>query len=193
MYSYNLILAGIDVRFKSYSYKWHNTTSEMMHHKYAIFDDNIVAVGSYNYSYNSETNSMENVVIFNNSASSSTVNKFVSNFNEIWNLGRVENYYNDLLSNIGSTNRYTPLLFPSVALTHSEYTDLKQQIETACPSVTHPYFKTNGQLYSTYLKGIGLTYSSNNKVVTNISNTQNYPFTINYGYNSSLDKFSIFS
>ncbi|MBP6660195.1 MAG: hypothetical protein KA174_05905 [Chitinophagales bacterium] len=190
LYSYNLILAGIDVRFKSYSYKWDYKTSDMMHHKYAIFDDNVVAVGSYNYSYNSETNSMENVVIFNNSASSSTVNKFVSNFNENWNLGRVENYYNDLLSNIGSTNRYTPLLFPSIALTHSEYTNLKQQIETACPSVTHPYFKTNGQLYSTYLKGIGLTYSSNNKVVTNISNTQNYPFTINYGYNSSLDKFS---
>lgn len=80
-----------------------------MHHKYAIFDNNIVAVGSYNYSYNSETNSMENVVIFDNSASSSAVNKFVSNFNENWNLGRVENYYNDLLSNIGSTNRYTPL------------------------------------------------------------------------------------
>lgn len=185
LYSYNLILAGIDVRFKSYSYKWHNTTSEMMHHKYAIFDDNIVAVGSYNYSYNSETNSMENVVIFNNSASSSTVNKFVSNFNEIWNLGRVENYYNDLLSNIGSTNRYTPLLFPSVALTHSEYTDLKQQIETACPSVTHPYFKTNGQLYSTYLKGIGLTYGSNNKVVTNLNDNQNQQFAINYSYNQT--------
>ena len=185
LYSYNLILAGIDVRFKSYSYKWNNTTSEMMHHKYAIFDDNIVAVGSYNYSYNSETNSMENVVIFNNSASSSTVNKFVSNFNEIWNLGRVENYYHDLLSNIGSTNRYTPLLFPSVALTHSEYTNLKQQIETACPSVTHPYFKTNGQLYSTYLKGIGLTYGSNNKVVTNLNDNQNQQFAINYSYNQT--------
>ncbi|MBK7637272.1 MAG: hypothetical protein IPJ13_25550 [Saprospiraceae bacterium] len=117
-YSYNLILAGIDVRFKSYSYKWDYKTSDMMHHKYAVFDDNIVAVGSYNYSYNSETNSMENVVIFNNTASSTTVNKFVSNFNEIWSLGRVENYYSDLLANISSTNRFTPLLFPSVALTH---------------------------------------------------------------------------
>jgi phosphatidylserine/phosphatidylglycerophosphate/cardiolipin synthase-like enzyme len=83
LYSYNLLLAGIDVRFKSYSYKWDNTTSEMMHHKYAIFDDDIVAVGSYNYSYNSETNSMENVVVFNSAASSATVNKFVSNFDEI--------------------------------------------------------------------------------------------------------------
>lgn len=190
LYSYNLIQAGIDLRFKSYSYKWDNTTSRMMHHKYVIFDDNIVAVGSYNYSYNSETNSMENVVIFNSTASSITVSKFVSNFNEIWNLGKVEGYYNDLLVNIGSSNRYTPILFPSVALTHSEYTNLKQQIETVCPSVTHQYFKTKGQLYSTYLKGIGLTYGSNNKVVTNVSNTQSYPFAINYSYNSSLDKFS---
>jgi|SRR6218665_130270 len=185
LYSYNLILAGIDVRFKSYSYKWNNKTSDMMHHKYAIFDNNTVAVGSYNYSYNSETNSMENVVIFNNTASSSTVNKFVSNFNEIWNLGRVENYYNDLLVNISSSNRYTPLLFPSVALTHSEYTNLKQKIETACPSVTHQYFKTNGQLYSTYLKGIGLTYGANNKVVTNVNDNQNQQFAINYTYNQS--------
>jgi RHS repeat-associated protein len=185
LYSYNLASAGIDVRFKCYSYKWDNTTSEMMHHKYAIFDDNIVAVGSYNYSYNSETNSMENVVIFNTTASASTVNKFVSNFNEIWNLGRVENYYGDLLTNISSSSRYTPLLFPSTALTRSEYTNLKQQVESACPSVTDPYFKTNGQLYATYLKGIGLTYNSNNSGVTKINDNQNQQFAINYAYNQN--------
>lgn len=190
MYSYNLILAGIDVRFKSYSYKWHYTTSDMMHHKYAIIDDNTVAVGSYNYSYNSETNSMENLLVLNSTASSSTVSNFVSNFNEIWNLGRAENYYNDLITYLGSSNRYTPLLFRSVALTQTEYTNLKQQIETACPSVTHPYFKTNGQLYSTYLKGIDFTYEANNKVVTKMIDNINQEFEANYTYNAELDKFS---
>lgn len=190
LYSYNLISAGIEMRFKSYSYDWDITTSNMMHHKYAIFDDDIIAVGSYNYSYNSETNSMENLVIFNSSASSSTVSKFIANFDEIWSLGRVENYYNDLLSHLNSSNRYVPVIFPSIALTHTEYANLKQQIATVCPTVTDGYFKNNGHLYSTYLKGVDLSYGANDEVITDFSNSTLYPFSIDYSYNSSLDRFT---
>ena len=128
---------------------------------------------------------MENVVIFDNTASSATVSKYISNFNEIWNTGRTENYYNDLLTQIGSTDRSAPLLFPSIALTQAEYTTLKQQIETVCPSVTHTYFKTNGQFYSNYLKGITFTYDASNKVVTRIQDAGSQQFSIDYSYNTA--------
>lgn len=190
LYSYNLILAGIDVRFKSFSYKWDFTTASIMHHKYAIFDDNIVATGSYNYSYNSETNSMENVVIFNSTASSTTVTNYVANFNEIWDRGRIENYYNDLLAQITSSNRYTPLLFPAISLTHGEYANIKQQIESACPSVMHQYFKNNGQLYTEYLKNVELVYDANNNVITKITNNSTLPFSLDYSYNAAQNKFT---
>lgn len=182
LYSYNFILAGIDVRFKIYSYKWDVTTSTMMHHKYAIFDDDIVAVGSYNYSYNSETNSMENLLILNSTASNNTVEKFTENFDDLWDLGRTENYYTDLITHLNSSNRYVPLLYPAVSLTHAEYSNIKQQTEQASPTVTHQYFKDNGGFYSHYLKGVWLTY--NNGLISKIQDNINQEFSIDYGYDT---------
>lgn len=184
MYSYNLISASIDMRFKCYSYKWDNTTAEMMHNKYAIFDDSIVATGSYNYSYNSETNSLENVLIFNRSISDVSVDRYISNFNLLWERGRTENYYTDLLSYLSSTSRFVPLVFPTVSLTQTEYANVKSTVESVCPTVKNSYFSNNGQFYDSYLKGIGLTYGNNNSVVSKITDNVNNEFTYDYTYNT---------
>lgn len=181
-YSYNLIQAGIDVRFKNYSYKWHHRTAELMHHKYAIFDDEIVATGSYNYSYNAETNSMENVVVFNRNISGTSVDGYIDNFERLWNLGREEGYYTDLFACLNSCSRYVPLIYPAVSLTHAETASLKNRIEAVCPTVTDPYFKRNGQLYAYYLKDVGLTYDTTGYLVTKLQDNREQAFTIDYGY-----------
>jgi RHS repeat-associated protein len=188
-YSYELFLAGIDVRFKTYSYKWDTGTAQLMHHKYAIFDDDIIATGSYNYSYNAETNSMENVLIFNSSATSATVEKYLDNFNEIWNTGRTEGYFEDIFAYLDSGYRYVPVLFPTMSLTHGEVGSLKQAIETACPTVTSNYFKNNGHLYSAYLRNVGFNYNASGNI-SKISNNQGIPFTVNYTYTDSQKNFS---
>ncbi|HKK63486.1 MAG TPA: phospholipase D-like domain-containing protein, partial [Bacteroidales bacterium] len=181
-YSYELILAGIDVRFKLYSYSWHHNTAALMHHKYAVFDDSIVATGSYNYSYNAETNSMENVVIFNRNASDTSVDAYLANFTEIWKTGRTEGYYNDVVNHINSNSRYIPVLFPSISLDHSEVTSLKEQIQTACPTVFDEYYKDNKEYFSTLLSDVSLIYDGHDRIAT-AEDARNSEFHINYYYN----------
>ncbi|MBI9069009.1 MAG: hypothetical protein JEZ09_17060 [Salinivirgaceae bacterium] len=180
-YSYELILAGIDVRFKLYSYSWHHNTAALMHHKYAVFDDSIVATGSYNYSYNAETNSMENVVIFNRNASNSGVDAYLDNFVEIWETGRTEGFYNDIVNHINSDSRYIPVLFPSISLDHFEVSTLKEQIQTACPTVFDEYYKDNKQYYVIYQRNVNLTYDDYGNVVE-IGHSGNQGFEINYSF-----------
>ena len=181
-YSYELILTGIDVRFKLYSYSWHHNTATLMHHKYAVFDDSTVATGSYNYSYNAETNSMENVVIFNRDASNHCVEQYLDNFAEIWETGRAEGFYNDIVSHINSDSRYIPVHFPSVSLNHNEVTSLKEQIQTACPAVSDEYFKDNKQYFSTFLRGVTLDYDDSDRL-TVAEDARNNEFSISYSYN----------
>jgi RHS repeat-associated protein len=181
-YSYELINAGIDVRFKTYSYKWHPDTSPLMHHKYAIFDNRIVATGSYNYSYNSETESMENMLVIDDTFSSETVTAFRNNFKSIWNTGRVEGYYNDLLAYINSCTRYIPVLYPSMALTYSEVRSLKRTIENVCPEVMGSFFKDYHQFFASFLKGLQFNYDENQRVVS-VRDAEDQSFIINYTYN----------
>ncbi|MBN2164658.1 MAG: hypothetical protein JW717_00105 [Marinilabiliaceae bacterium] len=181
-YSYELILAGIDVRFKLYAYSWHQNTAALMHDKYAVFDDSIVATGSYNYSYNAETNSMENEVIFNRNASNSSVDAYLDNFSEIWETGRTEGFYNDIVNHINSDSRYIPVLFPSISLDHSEVTSLKGQIQSASPTVFDEYFKDNKQYFSTFLRDVSLTYDDYDRLAT-AEDSRNNEFGINYSYN----------
>ncbi|MBW3518580.1 phospholipase D-like domain-containing protein [Flavobacterium sp. NKUCC04_CG] len=184
-YSAALTAANIAVRFKVYSYKWHYSTSKTMHNKYAIFDDKVVSIGSYNYSYNSETNCMENLLVFNRDIAPITVGQYVDNFEQIWNTGREENYYNDLLTYLNSSNRYIPLVYHPIALTADEYVYLKQRVARACPALYDPYFKKNGHLYTAYLKGINLTYNENNSLITKMEDYFDGQFLINYQYNAT--------
>ncbi|MDO5664668.1 MAG: phospholipase D-like domain-containing protein [Bacteroidia bacterium] len=181
-YSYSLMEAGIDVRFKSYSYKWHHTTADLMHHKYAVFDDSVIATGSYNYSYNAETNSMENVMVFNSNISQSAVNNYIGNFNHLWDLGRIEGHYDNLRAYLNSDSRYVPLLYHPVSLTHPEFTQLKSEIESVCPTVLDTYFKKNGQLYTHYLKDVALIYDSTANLATKLQDNRQQAFEINYSY-----------
>jgi RHS repeat-associated protein len=181
-YSYELIKAGIDVRFKTYAHKWHPNTAALMHHKYAIFDDSVVATGSYNYSYNAETNSMENVVVFDNVSSAPAVADFINNFQSIWNTGRAAGFYTDIQSHISSSSRYVPVLFPSMALSHDEVKSLKASVELAAPTVKDTFFNANKEHFSTYLRGVGMLYDANNRLITT-RDDQDQKFISNYAYN----------
>ncbi|HEX3047918.1 MAG TPA: phospholipase D-like domain-containing protein [Bacillota bacterium] len=181
-YSYELIQAGIDVRFKTYSYKWRPETSAMMHHKYAIFDQRIVATGSYNYSYNSETENMENLLVFDNAFASQTVAAFEANFESIWQTGRAEGFYNDLIQYINSGSRYIPVLYPAMALTYGEIRSLREITERVCPAVNGPYFKDNSQFFAAFPKGLQFTYDQNQRVVS-LQDGEEQKYGANYTHN----------
>lgn len=182
-YSYELIAAGIDVRFKTYSYRWHPNTAALMHHKYAVFDDRIVATGSYNYSYNSETGSMENLLVFDDTFSGEAVSAFRENFAAIWETGRAEGYYAHLLAYIASGSRYVPVLYPAMALTYNEVRELKQTIEAACPAVKEDFFKDYRQYFATFIRGLQLTYDEKQRVVA-VQDADGQSFIANFTYNN---------
>jgi len=181
LYSYELVKAGIEVRFKIYAYKWHHKTAQSMHHKYAIFDRNTVATGSYNYSYNSETNSMENLVIFNHIASPETVKNYQNNFEKIWNTGVQESYYNDILLLLHSASRFIPVLFPSMSLSYSQVQTLRDTIEAVCPTLKGSYFRNHRKHYAVFLRNIHLKVDHLGRITT-VKDIENDQFISNYDY-----------
>lgn len=182
-YSYELVKAGIEVRFKLSSFSWHPNTAQQMHHKYAIFDQKRVATGSYNYSYNAETNSMENLLIFTDEFSPKAVSAFNDNFAAIWNTGREEGYYNDLLTYLDSESRIIPLLFPPISLTYHETRTLKEKIANAYSPSVETFLKEHKMHLAFFLKGFQFNYDEQNRV-SSITDEANQSFHLDYAYNS---------
>ena len=147
-YSYALHAAGIGVRFKTNSYLWDYETSRQMHSKYAIFDGNVVAAGSYNYSNNAETNSVENLLVVESAFTPQVVSEFADNFQAIWSYGRVEKYYQDLMQYLASGAQLIPLQYPVMTLNYGELSALKDRVSKRAPAVTDDYFRKHSDWFS---------------------------------------------
>ncbi|MEZ4462478.1 MAG: phospholipase D-like domain-containing protein [bacterium] len=114
-FSYAMQEAGIPLKFKYYSYRWHYSYAAQMHHKYIIVDGKTVAMGSYNLSDNAEHNTMENVAIIDGSGYQNIVDQYVANFDSMWNTG--EGLYEPLMDRIQNGTGSVPIVFDSMALT----------------------------------------------------------------------------
>ena len=69
----NLVAAGLDVRLDG--------NSRNMHHKIIIIDEDIVVLGSYNFSRNAEENNDENTLIIYNADIAS---QYLAEFNRVF-------------------------------------------------------------------------------------------------------------
>jgi phosphatidylserine/phosphatidylglycerophosphate/cardiolipin synthase-like enzyme len=134
-FSYELQRAGMPLRFKYYSYRWHYTYAVQMHHKYLIFDGDTVATGSYNLSDNAEHNTMENLKVLHASRYPNLVDAYRDNFTTIWETGRADGVYDHLTDQIDAATSQIPIVFDSMALTWQEVTDLKELIRQTCPAI----------------------------------------------------------
>ena len=132
-FSYAMQEAGIPLKFKYYSYRWHYSYAAQMHHKYIIVDGKTVAMGSYNLSDNAEHNTMENVAIIDGSGYQNIVDQYVANFDSMWNTG--EGLYEPLMDRIQNGTGSVPIVFDSMALTWQEVTELKSTIGRVCSDV----------------------------------------------------------
>jgi len=140
LYAYALVKAGVDVRFKHYSYRWHYSTAEQMHHKYLIIDDQLVT-GSYNLSANAEYDTMENVVVMRGLRFATVVERFARNFATLWETGRSEGLYDELMADVLEGDDEFPIVFDSMALTWQEVDDLKAAMRDACPEINSDDFR----------------------------------------------------
>ena len=145
-FSYPMVAAGIDLRFKHYSYRWHYTYAEQMHHKYLIVDDETLATGSYNLSDNAEHQTLENMVFYRDSA---LVDAFVENFDGMWVTGEADGLYESLLNEVQNGTGPVPIVYPSMALTWAEVTTLKEAIRDACVDVDSEDFRAHPEKHFT--------------------------------------------
>ncbi len=148
LYAYELVQAGVDVRFKYYSYRWHYSYAEQMHHKYLIIDDQLVT-GSYNLSANAEYDTLENVVVLRGLRFATVVDRFAANFATLWETGRAEGLYDDLMADVLEGDDSFPIVFDSMALTWDEVDALKNAMRDACSEINAEDFRNHPERHYT--------------------------------------------
>jgi phosphatidylserine/phosphatidylglycerophosphate/cardiolipin synthase-like enzyme len=143
-FGYELYQAGILLRYKYYSYRWHYSYAIQMHHKYVIVDGDTVATGSYNFSNNAEHQTLENLVFFEASRYPVLVSSFADNFSTLWNTGGT-GVYADLLDEVRGDSATFPIVFEPMALDWQQVTELKDAIRSECPDINSHSFRTRPQ------------------------------------------------
>ncbi|MFK7998980.1 MAG: phospholipase D-like domain-containing protein [Polyangiales bacterium] len=144
LYGYEFFQAGIELRIKHYSYRWHYSYAAQMHHKYFLIDDSILVTGSYNLSDNAEHATMENVVVLGGDQYAGVVQNFVDNFNAMWDTGRDNGMalYNDLMADVESGTSFD-IVYDSMALTWDEIDALKRAMRANCSELETEEFRRN--------------------------------------------------
>jgi phosphatidylserine/phosphatidylglycerophosphate/cardiolipin synthase-like enzyme len=148
LFSKSLVDAGIEVRFKSYAYRWDNSYAVQMHSKYMIVDSTELISGSYNFSMNAEHNTFENALHLSGPQFAGVIDKFEDNFEAMWETGRDQNLLAGLRSTI-STAQTIPMVFPSMALTWSEFDQLRVLIRQNCTLADSTDFRANPAAHKT--------------------------------------------
>jgi phosphatidylserine/phosphatidylglycerophosphate/cardiolipin synthase-like enzyme len=142
-FSFDMHHAGIDLRFKFYSYRWHYSYAKQMHHKYLIIDGETLVSGSYNLSDNAEHNTMENMIVYQAPTYEGLISSFETNFHTMWSTGLQDDLMGSLLDDLENGTGQVPLVFDSMALRWDEVRDLKRALARACPDANTQEFREN--------------------------------------------------
>ncbi|MBI2896023.1 MAG: DUF1669 domain-containing protein [Deltaproteobacteria bacterium] len=140
LFSYQVHEAGVPLRYKFYAYRWDTSYADQMHNKFFLFDGEVVASGSYNLSDNAEHDTMENMVVHRNPA---LAEMFERKFEELWTTGEEEDRLGTLTAGVQGGSDDIPLVFPPMALTWDQVTELKEVILNACPAVDSDEYRRN--------------------------------------------------
>lgn len=142
LFSKALVDAGIDLRFKSFAYRWNASYAAQMHSKYMVIDGDELISGSYNLSMNAEQSTFENAFHLSGPQHASLLAAFEANFEAIWDTGRADDLLGSLRDQI-ATAATIPLVFPPMALTYDEFDALRDHIRANCTVVDSPAYRSN--------------------------------------------------
>lgn len=148
LFAKSLVEAGIDVRFKSFAYRWDASYAAQMHSKYMVVDGDELISGSYNLSMNAEQATFENAVHLTGGEYAGVYAAFEQNFARIYETGRAQGLLTSLRAQIG-TAQTIPLVFPPMALTYSEVDQLRQLIRANCAVVDSIDYRSNAAAHRT--------------------------------------------
>ena len=138
-FSYDLVASGIPTRFKFYSYRWHYSYAEQMHHKYLIIDDRYLLTGSYNFSNNAEENTFENMILLDATTHPVLVSAYRRNHESMWHANR--SALEPLMQDITAGEGDIPLVFGAMALEWQEVSRVKNGIREACARINDASFR----------------------------------------------------
>jgi len=141
LFGYEVGQAGIDVRYKTYAFRWDYSYAKQMHHKLMIVDGDELWTGSYNLSDNAEHNTFENVVVFKGLPHAELIAAYEASFEDLWDTNR-DGTYEALLAEVNNAPMI-PLVFTPMALTHDEVAALKSAISANCPAVYSSEYKSD--------------------------------------------------
>lgn len=127
--------AGAEVLLKYYSYRWHFPYSKQMHHKYMIVDGHTLYSGSYNWSYNAEYETTENVAIYSGASAVALIKSFESNFTQLRNYGGGPQSIDQRVHEIRTATSPIPLHFEPVTLKISQVDQLLGAARAKCPTM----------------------------------------------------------
>jgi phosphatidylserine/phosphatidylglycerophosphate/cardiolipin synthase-like enzyme len=140
--------AGIDVRFKSYAYRWDATYAIQQHSKYMVVDGKELITGSYNLSMNSEHDTFENAIHVTGAQYAPLVAEFEHNFATIFDTGRAEDLLAALRTKV-TNDAVIPMVFDPMALTWSELDQLRTLIRQNCSAADSTDFRDNPPAHRT--------------------------------------------
>jgi phosphatidylserine/phosphatidylglycerophosphate/cardiolipin synthase-like enzyme len=140
--------AGIDVRYKTYAYRWDYSYAVQMHDKYVVIDGAELFTGSYNLSMNSEQATFENVLHLRGPSHVGLIAAFERDFDRLWTTGRTPDRLAALQAQIAGTGP-VPLVFESMALDWRQVTDLKAALRAACAPIDSAEYRENPAAHRT--------------------------------------------
>jgi len=142
LFSKALVDAGIDVKFKSFAYRWNASYAAQMHSKYMVVDGKELISGSFNLSMNSEQATFENAMHVDGPQHAALLAAFEQNFHTITQTGRAEELLAKLREQI-ATGSTIPLVFDPMALTYSEFDQLRALIRDNCALADSTDYRSN--------------------------------------------------
>ena len=140
-FSYDMAQAGVPLRFKYYAYRWDYSYAEQMHHKFFVVDGRYLVTGSYNWSDNAETNTMENVVLIDGDKYPAVVAAFEGEFERMWTTG--EGLYEPFLDEVQNGTGAFDIVFTPMALEWEQVDVLKSAIRAACADIDSAEWRDN--------------------------------------------------
>ncbi|MDQ3341692.1 MAG: phospholipase D-like domain-containing protein [Myxococcota bacterium] len=142
LFSKMLVDANIDVRFKSYAYRWDHSYAPQMHSKYLIIDGKELISGSYNLSMNAEHATFENALHLSGPQFKPLIAKFEQNFATMWETNRSGGKLEALRNEI-STSASIPLVFTPISMTWTEFDAMRVLIRANCAVVDSTEYRSN--------------------------------------------------
>lgn len=129
-YSRRAAEAGVDVMFKFYALRWNFMQAPQMHNKFMIIDDREVYSGSYNWSFNAEYESTENVLYSKDAA---LVSSFLTAFHGLRSYGAGQ--FAGLRDNLKAETRELKFVVKPISLHYPEVDELRTIACQKCPEV----------------------------------------------------------